>query len=181
MKRAIAIAALAAVVLVGGCTTNSTSTGPTSGTGQTSAAAGQTYTPPSHTPWSEPQTTASPTMNRDEIERLKTRVDAALDEVNPAKDTLVAALDTHDFAAVHIGCRPVGQAGRDLSAALAEAHGYVLTSKLAQMVAQLQRAADGLEKTERDCLALWPGSTEAEWDQVVTDMRQVAQDLTPPS
>jgi hypothetical protein len=116
-------------------------------------------------------------MSRDQIERFKTRVDAALDEINPAKDTLAAALDTHDFAAVHIGCRPVGQAGRDLSAALAEGRGYALPDRLATLVAQMQRAADDLQQAERDCLPLRPGSTEAEFDQVVTDLQKVANDI----
>ena len=116
-------------------------------------------------------------MSRDQLDEFKGRVDAALDEINPAKDTLVAALGTHDFAAVHIGCRPVGQAGRDLSAALAFGNGYALTNKLAALVKQMQRAADELQQAERDCLPLWPGSTEAEFDQVATDLQKVANDI----
>lgn len=137
---------------------------------------GQGTSSPSPTPITPP-VTASPTMSQDQIERFKTRVDAALDETNPAKDTLVAALQTHDVAAVHIGCRPVGQAGRDLSAALAEASGYALTDRLATLITQMQRAADELQQAERDCLQLLPGSTEAEFDQVVTDLQKVANDI----
>jgi hypothetical protein len=140
---------------------------------------GQGTTPPSTTPIT-PSVAASSTMSRDQIERFKSRVGAALDEINPAKDTLEAALRTHDVAAVHIGCRPVGQAGRDLSAALAEGRGYALPDRLATLVTQMQRAADELQQAERDCLPLWPGSTEAEFDQVATDMQNVANDLNSP-
>jgi phage tail sheath gpL-like len=129
---------------------------------------------------SEAPPASSPTMSRDQIEQFKSRVDAALDEINPAKDTLVAALRTHDVAAVHIGCRPVGQAGRDLSAALAEGRGYALPERVAALVTQMQRAADELQQAERDCLPLWPGSTEAEFDRVVSDMSQVAQNIDNP-
>jgi hypothetical protein len=49
---------MAVVVALGGCTSNSTSTGPTPGTGQTSTAAGHTFTvaPPPQTT----QTTVAP-------------------------------------------------------------------------------------------------------------------------
>jgi len=140
---------------------------------------GQGTSSPSPTPITPP-VTASATMSRDQIEQFKTRVDAALDEINPANDTLVAALRTHDVAAVHIGCRPVGQAGRDLSAALAEGRGYALSDRVASLVTRMQRAADELQEAERDCLSLWPGSTEAEFDQVVTDLQKVANEMNSP-
>jgi hypothetical protein len=123
---------------------------------------------------SEPSPSVGATMSRDQLEHFKTRVDDALDEIKPAKDTLADALGTRDLAAVHIGCGSVGKAGRDLSAALAEGHGYALTSEVTQLVAQMQRAADALERTERDCLALDSFSTEADFDKVVTDMQEVA-------
>jgi hypothetical protein len=142
---------------------------------------GQGTSSPSPTPITPPvtaePTTTAPTMSRDQLNEFKGRVDAALDEINPAKDTLAAALGTHDFAAVHIGCRPVGQAGRDLNAALAFGNGYVLTDRIAALVKQMRQAADDLQLTERDCLALWPGSTESEWDQVAADMQKVADDM----
>jgi hypothetical protein len=120
------------------------------------------------------------TMSPDQMAQFKARVDAALDEVNPAKETLVAALRTHDLAAIHIGCRPVGQAGRDLSAALATGRGYVLTDRIAELVARMQRAADALERAERDCSALGPFSSDAEWDQVLKDMQEVADEFNRP-
>jgi hypothetical protein len=140
---------------------------------------GQGTTPPSTTPIT-PSVSASSTMSRDQIERFKSRVDAALDEINPAKDTLAAALRTHDVAAIHIGCRPLGQAGRDLSAALAYGRDYALPDRLAPLVAQMQRAADDLQQAERDCLPLWTGSTEAEFDQLATDMQKVANEINSP-
>jgi hypothetical protein len=73
-------------------------------------------------------------MSPQQREHYETRADDALDEIIPAKDTLADALRTHDLAAIHIGCGSVGKAGRDLSAALAETHGYTLTSTLTQLV-----------------------------------------------
>ena len=43
--------------------------------------------------------------------------------------------------------------------------------------ALLMRAADELQQAERDCLQLLPGSTEAEFDQVVTDLQKVLNDI----
>ena len=136
---------------------------PLPSTTTSSVAASESSPPPS------PSMTPSPKQ----LEHLKTRVDDALDEINPAKDTLADGLGTHDFAALHIACGSVGKAGRDLSAALAEGQGYVLSSEVTQMMAQMQQAADALERTERDCLALGPSSTQVDMDKVATDMQEV--------
>jgi hypothetical protein len=81
---------------------------------------------------------------------------------------------TDQISAIHIGCRPVGKAGRDLSAALAETHGYALTDEMTQVVTQMQQVADALELTERDCLALDSFSTKADYDKIVTDLQAVS-------
>ena len=113
-------------------------------------------------------------MSPEQIEHFKTRVDDAIDEINPAKDTLADALRTGQLSAIHIGCRPVGKAGRDLSAALAETHGYTFADKMTQVVAQMQQVADALGQTEQDCLALDSSSTESDFDKILTDLQQVA-------
>jgi Protein of unknown function (DUF732) len=129
---------------------------------------------------SEPSPSAGATMSRDQIEHFRTRADDAIDEINPAKDTLADALRTGHFDAIHLGCRPVGKAGRDLSAALAETQGYTVPDKLSQLVAQMQQVADALGQTERDCLALDSSSTESDFDKTLTDLHQVADAVNQP-
>ena len=93
----------------------------------------------------------------------------AIDEINPAKDTLADAMATDHLSAIHVGCRPVGIAGRDLVAALSETHGYTLRDNMTQMVAQMPQAADALEQTEHDYLALDSSSTKADGEEYLAD------------
>jgi hypothetical protein len=127
-------------------------------------APGSTYTPP-------PSAVSTPSDA--EVEQWKTRVDDAIAEIGPAKDTLAAALQTGDFAAVHIGCGPVGKAGRDLSAALAVDGDYYASSQIAQTVKDLRHAADALQHAEQDCLAINPSSTQADLDRLLADVHDI--------
>jgi hypothetical protein len=56
----------------------------------------------------------------------------------------------------------------------------VLTNRMTELVAQMQWAADDLIVTERDCFAISPNSTEAQLNQVVIDVAQVAHDINSP-
>jgi hypothetical protein len=52
-----------------------------------------------------------------------------------------------------------------------------MPAKLQKMTAQLQQAADEFAAAERDCLALGPFPSDADANQLETDLHQAIEDL----
>jgi hypothetical protein len=109
-----------------------------------------------------------PQVNHDNIQQFKTSIDAIIDELNPAKDQLAAALRTGD-PQTSSGCTAVGDVGRQIDA--------LLPSPLVSANLELQKSADEFTATETDCRTLGPGSTEADANRLLSDFEQAMNDF----